>query len=117
MKEAVKTKSGYLLKIDKGYLLSIDLDNTCMQYFNGSIGNTIQLLCDKYQCTYIDWEQFIESGIGKIIINHETITIIWDDFPLGMTFQAKKIDTIKFLEEIILLEMKSFHNSTRKMGS
>lgn len=32
-----------------------------------------------------------------------------------MTFQAKKIDTIKLLEEIILLEMKSFHNSTRKM--
>lgn len=43
MRREFKTKSGYLLQTEKDYLLSIYLDNTCMKYFNGNIGNTITM--------------------------------------------------------------------------
>lgn len=95
------------------YILNLDMDNYCMRYFEGNIGKKIEALCQKYHFQYIDWHQFVESGIGEIQINRHKVRIMWDDFPLGFSFETDDLNIIKIVENVILNEIQLFNHDKK----
>lgn len=77
----------------KNFSLELDLE-----LINISAGELISKISQLDEFCVLEWSQYTEYAIGKILYLGEIISVVWEDFPNEIDFYSTSEKKIKVLE-------------------
>ena len=75
------------------FLIELDLDLISI-----GPGELINELSQFDEFNILEWSQYPEFAVGKILFLGEAVSVLWEDFPNKIDFYSTSENTIKALE-------------------